>query len=120
MGIGKGAVMRKRTTKVGKKTPCERVMAHLLATADPARLFELYYWAQEPALLGIIRACATLPEAHLSALEAFFSGAKGEKPLVVNFDQRGQLVLSFDPCESGTHLGRVLDFTLTRSRAQKR
>src|ERR1700723_49998 len=101
--------MRKRTTKGGKKTPCERIMAHLLATADPARLFELYYWAQEPALLGIIRACASLPEAQLIALEAFFSDAKSKMPLVVNFDQRGQLIFSYDPCESGTHPGRVLD-----------
>ena len=49
-----------------------QVVSQIVARCDHARLMELYYWTQEPALLEIIRAIAGMPESGREALESFF------------------------------------------------
>jgi hypothetical protein len=76
-----------------KASALERIIDHLIATADPSRLFELYYWCQEAELLKIIRACASLPDAQRHLIASFFATMDGTELISANWKDDGQLVL---------------------------
>jgi hypothetical protein len=78
-----------------------RVVEHIVSTTPPSRLFELYYWAQEPQLLTIIRQLAALPPANRAAIESFFDLAAGDASITATCGPNGQLILA------AKHLGQA-------------
>ena len=89
---------RKASKSTGESAALERIIEHLIATADPSRLFEFYYWSQEPDLLKIIRACASLPEAQRRMIASFFATMDGGELVSASWKEDGQLVLR---CQGG-------------------
>jgi hypothetical protein len=93
----------------------ERTVEYLIATAEPSRLFELYYWSREPELLEIVRACACLPEAQRRLIASFFSSMGGSELVAASRKDEGQLVLS---CRAGKEQGNPPD-AAPKSRARR-
>jgi hypothetical protein len=64
---------RNRPSKDGSEFSAEykRVVEHIVATTPLPRLFELYYWAQEPSLLRLLRRLVSLATEDRQAIEAF-------------------------------------------------
>src|SRR5262249_31359993 len=61
--------------------------------ADPARVLELYYWSQEPALLEIIRGVMALPRVPRETLKTFLALARNPHLIQVSVDEFGRLML---------------------------
>jgi len=70
-----------------------RVISHIVATTPPSRLFELYYWTQEPHLLALMRGLANLPPASRAALESFFRFAGDRSTVTARLGLKGELIL---------------------------
>jgi hypothetical protein len=70
-----------------------RVVDHIVSTTPPSRLFELYYWAQEPNLLELFRSVATLKAGQRDALMSFFELAAGAASVSTRWGPRGELIL---------------------------
>jgi len=70
-----------------------RVVEHIVSTTPPSRLFELYYWAQEPRLLELFRSFATLEAGQRDALISFFELAAGAASVSTRWGPRGELIL---------------------------
>jgi hypothetical protein len=70
-----------------------RVIEHIVATTPPARLFELYYWAQDPRLLKLFRGFATLDSSHQEALVSLFELVRNGTAISTRWGPRGELVL---------------------------
>jgi len=67
---------RRRRQDAGARTRRElRIVLRQLAGTcrDPARVIELYYWAAEPDLIGILRRYISLPDEPRDALRAFLT-----------------------------------------------
>ena len=75
------------------KSELKRVVAYIVAATPPARLFELYYWAQEPNLLKLLRSVASLTPGSRSALESFFRFAADRATVTARLGPKGQLIL---------------------------
>ena len=69
------------------------MIEHIVSTTPPSRLFELYYWAQEPDLLKLIRRLATLSPANRGAIESFFDLVADNASITAKWGARGQLIL---------------------------
>ena len=81
---------------------------------DPARLFELYYWSQEPELAEVMRQFIAMPDEARSALGAFFSMAKGHvESVTVAVSPAGEVTLS-SPVVS-----ELMGMTLTTTMPEK-
>jgi hypothetical protein len=74
------------------KSELKRVIDHIVSTTPPSRLFELYYWVQEPALLKIVRSLASMAPADRDALETFLALAQ-DLAVVAKWDGGDQLIL---------------------------
>lgn len=70
-----------------------RVVEHIVTTTPPSRLFELYYWAQEPHLLKLFRSFATLEVGQQDAMIAFFEMAAGAASVSTRWGPHGELIL---------------------------
>jgi len=70
------------------------IQAVLADCKDSARLFELYYFSREPAMLDIMRAIAALPEEARASLEAFFTMSHEPAAIAAQWDGSGRLTLS--------------------------
>ena len=85
------------------ETRMPEVVSHIVSRCDHARLMELYYWTQEPALLEIIRAVAGMSESGREALESFFRLGGDPQTVTTTWETDGRLVLESD------NLGRALE-----------
>jgi hypothetical protein len=87
---------QKRSDTTRGRDPRSRktIQAVLADCQDTSRLFELYYFSQEPAMLDIMRAIAALPEEARAALEAFFTMSHESAAIVAHWDATGRLTLS--------------------------
>jgi hypothetical protein len=74
-------------------TRLARVVEHIVSTTPPCRLFELYYWAQEPRLLKLIRSVAMLEPGQRDALISFFELAVGAASVSTRWGPHGELIL---------------------------
>ena len=95
----KGCISRAATGE----TRMPQVVSQIVARCDHARLMELYYWTQEPALLEIIRAIAGMPESGREALESFFRLGGDPQTVTATWETDGRLSLESD------NLGRALE-----------
>jgi hypothetical protein len=75
----------------GSRRMIEAVLAEC---SDPGRLFELYYFSREPAMLAIMRAVAALPEEARAALEAFLTMSHEPADIAAKWDPVGRLTLA--------------------------
>jgi hypothetical protein len=87
------AARRPRTTRRLSKAELTRVITHIVANTPPSRLFELYYWAQEPSLLKLMRSLASLTPASRAVLESFFQFAADRAQVTARLGAKGQLIL---------------------------
>jgi hypothetical protein len=109
---------RSRSKAFTENSALERIVEYLIETAEPARLFEFYYWCQEPELLKIVRVCAALPEAQRHLIASFFAALDGKELVSADWSEDGQLVLC---CQSGRQQappGGIPLHTETKSRAE--
>jgi hypothetical protein len=108
-GIPQGGVrMKRKSGGVRSKAVTEdsalmRIVEYVIDTADPSRLFEFYYWCEEPDLLTIVRACAALPEAQRKVIASFFAAMDGNELISVSSQDDDRLVLC---CQSGRLLAQ--------------
>jgi hypothetical protein len=110
---------RVRSKTVTRDSALKRIFEYVIETADPSRLFEFYYWCQEPELMTIVRACAALPEAQRRLIASFFAAMDGNELVSADWKDDGQLVLC---CQSGRQRAHPADIpvdTQTRGRAQR-
>jgi hypothetical protein len=70
-----------------------RVISHIVATVPPSRLFELYYWTQEPNLLALMRSLAGLSPASRNALDSFFRFAGDRAKVTARLGPKGEVIL---------------------------
>jgi|SRR5579872_5219958 hypothetical protein len=70
--------------------------ALIVQTADPSRVLEWHYWAQEPGILEFVRALLTVPHQVRAALQTFLSAAEDPESVSVFVDGAGTLQL-FSP-----------------------
>lgn len=70
-----------------------RVVEHIVTTTPPSRLFELYYWAQEPRLVKLFRSFAMLEAGQRDALISFFEMAAGAASVSTRWGPHGELIL---------------------------
>ena len=70
-----------------------RVVEHIVSTTPPSRLFELYYWTQEPRLLKLFRSVAMLEAGQRDALISFFELAAGAASVSTRWGPHGELIL---------------------------
>jgi len=93
-----GAVTRSRRSRRGHgcrrvtKAELKRVVAHIVATTPPTRLFELYYWTQEQSLLKLLRRLASLAPTSRNAMDSFFQFA-ANGAVTARLGPKGQLIL---------------------------
>jgi hypothetical protein len=71
----------------------EGMLDYLFANTEESKLLELFYWCQEPDLLGIVRACAALPDAQRRLIASYFAAIDGTRLLSVDCRHDGHLVL---------------------------
>ena len=64
--------------------------------ADPSRVLEWHYWAQEPGILEFVRIFLTVPGQVRGALQTFLLAAEDPKSVSVFVDGSGTLNL-FSP-----------------------
>jgi hypothetical protein len=102
---------RNRRSKDGSGFPAElkRVVEHIVATTPLPRLFELYYWAQEPALLRLLRHLVSLTTEDRKAIEAFLKLATDNSVVTITRQSPGRLVLEAKHAD-----GLVSDFAHRR------
>jgi hypothetical protein len=86
---------RNRPSKGGSGFPSEykRVVEHIVATTPLPRLFELYYWAQEPGLLRLLRRLVSLTSEDRRTIEAFLKPATDNSVVTITRQSPGRLVL---------------------------
>ena len=84
-----------RPSKGGSKSPSDlkRVVEHIVATTPLSRLFELYYWAQEPRLLHLLRRLMLLTAADRHAIEGFLKLATDNSAVTITRESPGRLIL---------------------------
>jgi hypothetical protein len=111
---------RVRSKTVTGDSALKRIFEYVIETADPSRLFEFYYWCQEPELVTIVRACAALPEAQRRLIASFFAAMEGNELVSADWKADGQLVLC---CQSGrqrAHPDGIAVGAEPKSHAQRR
>jgi hypothetical protein len=86
-------MVRKRAPSRIQNKNSKGMLDYLIANAEESRLLELFYWSQEPDLLGIVRACASLPDAQRRLIASYFAAMDGTQLLSVDCRHKGQLVL---------------------------
>jgi hypothetical protein len=77
------------------ESSCElkRVVEHIVSTTPLSILFELYYWAQEPSLLDLLRRLVLLSVEDRKAIESFFRQAAEKTVVTATRESRSRLVL---------------------------
>lgn len=96
------------TTDLPKNPGLARAIEHIIATTPAARLFELYYWAQEPHLLKLFRGFATLDSNHQDALVALFELVRDGTAISTRWGPRGELILEVRHAEEDSRMHRRL------------
>ena len=98
----------------------KRAIAHIVETTSPARLFELYYWTQDPGLLKLLRSLARLSPENRRTVEAFFQFATDQAKVSAQIGPKGQLILnSRHMSEAMAMLGSALEADEHASSAPK-
>jgi hypothetical protein len=81
-----------------------RILEHIVSTTPPSRLFELYYWAQEPGLLKLFRRLAILPAESRNVAESFFDLVAENSPIAVSRGAEGQLIIEAENIGDAAHM----------------
>jgi hypothetical protein len=84
------------TNKDDELDLAEVLRALIVQTADPSRVLEWHYWAQEPGILEFVRILLTAPSQVRGALQTFLVAAEDPKSVSVFVDNSGTLNL-FSP-----------------------
>jgi hypothetical protein len=85
-----------------------RVIEHIVTTTPSSRLFELYYWAQEPRLLKLLRSFATLEPSSQEALVSLFELVRNGTSVSTRWGARGELILEVRQAGEDASLHRYL------------
>src|SRR5829696_3311967 len=83
---------RRSRGRSADRSVLKRVIEHIVSTAPPSRLFELYYWLQDPGLLNIVRSVASMSDNDREALESFL-GLAQDLAVVTKWEGGDQLIL---------------------------
>jgi hypothetical protein len=88
--------MSDHTNKDDDLDLAEVLRALIIQTADPSKVLEWHYWAQEPGILEFIRTFLTVPSQVRGALQTFLLAAEDPKSVSAFVDPSGTLNL-FSP-----------------------
>jgi hypothetical protein len=70
------------------------LVSAIVEQGDARSVMEMYYWSQEPGLLEIMRAIATMPENARTALEVFLAMSHEPSAISAQWDGSGRLTLT--------------------------
>lgn len=98
----------KTTAEQPSRSGLARAIEHIVATTPASRLFELYYWAQEPQLLKLFRSFATLEPGTQDALVAFFQLVQDGTSVAARWGTRGELILEVKHAGEDASMHRYL------------
>jgi hypothetical protein len=77
-----------------RKAELADLVCAFLDGSDRARMLELHYWSEEPALLDIMRVIVGLTDETRAALHTFLTRASAAQEITAEADSAGQLLLS--------------------------